>query len=83
MNKQELSNALSTYGGCDDDHNHDMKALAGPVAAHIERLEARILELEKRPIPKAKVQAGASSIDTRDGLSVSDVIELVRALRDK
>lgn len=48
-----------------------------------EQLKARIVELEKAPVPDAKIQVGAASIDTRPGLSVSDVIELSRALRSE
>lgn len=79
MNKQELSNELSTYSGVgSSDPNQDMSALAGPVAEHIERLEARILELEKRAEPTT-VNVAASGVDLGPGLSVHDIAELIRA----
>lgn len=56
-------------------------AYAGQVARYIQALEARIAALEARPVPAAKLQLGQASVDTRPGLSVSDVVELSRALR--
>lgn len=56
--------------------------VSGQTVVH-RQLETRVEDLESRPIPDAKLQLGAASIDTRAGLSVSDVVELTRALRDK
>lgn len=65
-----------------DDSNEGMNAYCGPVARHILRLEARIEELEARldsPPKAARIEAGSMAIDTRPGLSVQDVADLIRA----
>lgn len=75
-NKDDIAQKLCQMPS---DARHTLLAYVGPTAEYLARLEERISELETaRPM---RIESGDKAIDTRPGLSVQDVTDLIRAAK--
>jgi len=78
--RDEIADQITTYPSepgpsCSD----QMQPYAGPLADVLARLEERIAALEDAR--GARIEAGSLAVDTRPGLSVQDVADLIRAAK--